>query len=128
MIVFSSRNARFQARSLSTTRFEKSKERCLFCRPSDGSRSHTKFVPPLRFLMMILMKTLIYLSHLLLADNPFMALLRATAVVIRLSETNVLTPGVKEVINSSNIGLLWTAALFGFRWLGIPLFSGVGTG
>eukprot|EP00752_Nemacystus_decipiens_P007141 g6394.t1 len=35
-------------------------------------------------------------------------------VVIRLSETNVLTPGVKQVINSSNIGLLWTAALFGF--------------
>eukprot|EP00903_Cladosiphon_okamuranus_P005905 g5839.t1 len=35
-------------------------------------------------------------------------------VVIRLSETSALTPGVKLFINSSNIGLLWTVALFGF--------------
>ncbi|CAM9890194.1 unnamed protein product [Ectocarpus sp. 12 AP-2014] len=34
-------------------------------------------------------------------------------VVIRLTETNFLSDGVKEYINSHNIGLFWTVVLFG---------------
>ncbi|CAM9709543.1 unnamed protein product [Ascophyllum nodosum] len=34
-------------------------------------------------------------------------------VIVRLSALEVLTPGAKEYINSSNVGLIWTSAVFG---------------
>lgn len=39
----------------------------------------------------------------------------ANAVVIRLASTSALSDSAKSYINSSNISLLWTAALFGLR-------------
>lgn len=53
--------------------------------------------------------------RLLASARPNGDEIAATAVVIRLANTNALSEGARNYINSSNISLLWTAALFGFR-------------
>lgn len=40
---------------------------------------------------------------------------RGAAVVVGLADASVLSTGVQEYVNSSNIAVLWTSLLFGLR-------------
>lgn len=79
----------------------------------DSTHTHTPSLLPVFLLDLLVL--LFYCSSA--GGMTGIYLLHLTAVVIRMSETSVLTPGVKAFINSSNIGLLWTAALFGLRYV-----------